>query len=98
MSEPALGRGLLDAAAVAERVQRLAGWTLEDGKLRKSYTFPDFVAALRFVDRLAAVAEAHNHHPDIFVGWGKVIVHLRSHDVGGITSRDFRLAAALDEL
>jgi 4a-hydroxytetrahydrobiopterin dehydratase len=98
MSEPALGRGLLDAAAVAERLQGLAGWTLEDGKLRKSYTFPNFEAAVRFVDRLTVVAEAHNHHPDLFVGWGKVIVHLWSHDVGGITSRDFRLAAALDEL
>jgi 4a-hydroxytetrahydrobiopterin dehydratase len=78
MSEPALGRGLLDAAAVAERLQGLAGWTLEDGKLRKSYTFPNFEAAVGFVDRLTVVAEAHNHHPDLFVGWGKVIVHLWS--------------------
>jgi 4a-hydroxytetrahydrobiopterin dehydratase len=98
MSEPARGRELLDAAAVAERLQRLAGWTLEDGKLRKSYAFPNFVAAVSFVDRLTIVAEAQNHHPDLSVGWGKVIVHLWSHDVGGITSRDFRLAAAIDEL
>jgi 4a-hydroxytetrahydrobiopterin dehydratase len=51
-----------------------------------------------FVDRLTVVAEAQNHHPELFVGWGKVIVHLWSHDVGGVTSRDIQLAAALDEL
>jgi 4a-hydroxytetrahydrobiopterin dehydratase len=61
-------------------------------------SFANFVAAVRFVDGVTVIAEAHNHHPDVFVGWGKVIVHLWSYDVGGITSRDFRLAAALDEL
>ncbi len=83
---------------LAERLQGLSGWALEDGKLVKSYTFPDFVAAVRFVDRLTPVAEAQNHHPDLMVGWGKVTVRLSSHDVGGITARDFRLATALDEL
>jgi 4a-hydroxytetrahydrobiopterin dehydratase len=98
MSDPALGPGLLDAAALSERLRRLAGWTVEDGKLSKSYTFPNFAAAVSFVDRLTVVAEAQNHHPELFVGWGKVIVHLWSHDVGGVTSRDIQLAAALDEL
>jgi 4a-hydroxytetrahydrobiopterin dehydratase len=51
-----------------------------------------------FVDRLTAVAEAQNHHPDLFVAWGKVVVQLWSHDVGGVTARDFRLATALDQL
>ena len=69
-----------------------------DGKLVKSFTFPDFVAAVAFVDRLTVVAEAQNHHPDLYVGWGKVAVQLSSHDVGGVTTRDFRLAAALDDL
>lgn len=75
----------------------------QDGRSRtadlsKTYTFPNFVEAVRFVDRLTVVAEAQSHHPDLFVGWGKVTVHLSSHDVVGITSRDFRLAAAIDEL
>ena len=98
MSESAPTRGVLDPDDLAKRLQALSGWTSKDGKLVKSYTFPDFVAAVGFVDRLTVVAEAQNHHPDLFVGWGKVAVQLSSHDVGGITARDFRLAAALDDL
>jgi 4a-hydroxytetrahydrobiopterin dehydratase len=90
--------GVLGPDELAKRLQELSGWTLEDGKLVKSYAFPDFVAAVRFVDRLTPIAEAQNHHPDLLVGWGKVAVQLSSHDVGGITARDFRLAAALDAL
>jgi 4a-hydroxytetrahydrobiopterin dehydratase len=98
VSESASTRGVLGPDDVAKRLQALSGWRLEDGKLVKSYTFPDFVAAVGFVDRLTPVAEAQNHHPDLLVGWGKVTVQLSSHDVGGITGRDFRLAAALDGL
>ena len=98
MTESAPTRGVLDPDDMAKRLQALSGWALNDGKLVKSYTFPDFVSAVEFVDRMAVVAEAQNHHPDLLVGWGKVTVQLSSHDVGGITGRDFRLAAALDEL
>jgi 4a-hydroxytetrahydrobiopterin dehydratase len=98
MSEPSPRGGLLDPDAVAERLKTLSSWRLEDGKLVKSYKFPDFVAAVAFVDRLAVVAEEQNHHPDLVVGWGRVTVQLTSHDVGGVSARDFRLAAALDEL
>jgi 4a-hydroxytetrahydrobiopterin dehydratase len=98
VSESASTRGVLGPDDVAKRLQALSGWRLEDGKLVKSYAFPDFVAAVGFVDRLTPVAEAQNHHPDLLVGWGKVTVQLSSHDVGGITGRDFRLAAALDGL
>jgi 4a-hydroxytetrahydrobiopterin dehydratase len=98
VSESASTSGVLGPDDVAERLQSLSGWRLEEGKLVKSYTFPDFVAAVDFVNRLTVVAQAQNHHPDLLVGWGKVTVQLSSHDVGGITGRDFRLAAALDEL
>jgi 4a-hydroxytetrahydrobiopterin dehydratase len=98
MTESTPGRHVLPQDAIDEGLQGLSGWTVEDGKLRKSYTFVNFVDAVQFVDRLTIVAEAQNHHPDLVVGWGKVVVHLWSHDVGGITSRDLRLAAALDQL
>ena len=98
MSESPPGPGLLGPDNLAERLQNLSGWSLEDGKLAKTYMFPDFVAAVRFVDRLTLLAEAQNHHPDLYVRWGKVTVQLWSHDVGQITTRDFRLAAALDQL
>jgi 4a-hydroxytetrahydrobiopterin dehydratase len=87
---------VLGAEDLADPLRR--GWSLEDGKLVKSFTFPDFVSAVAFVDRLTVVAEAQNHHPDLFVGWGKVTAQLWSHDSGGVTARDVRLAHALDEL
>ena len=88
--------GGLPAETILERLQSLQGWTLDDGRLLKSYRFPDFVTAVGFVDRVTVVAEEQNHHPDLSITWGKVTVHLLSHDVRGITGRDFRLAAAID--
>jgi 4a-hydroxytetrahydrobiopterin dehydratase len=96
MSEPGQSRKVLGADDLADPLRR--GWSLEDNKLVKSFAFPDFVSAVAFVDRLTVAAEAHNHHPDLFVAWGKVTVQLWSHDAGGITARDVRLAHALDEL
>ena len=89
---------VLSSDDLTERVGALHGWSVEDGKLVKTYTFPDFVSAVAFVDRLTPVAEAQNHHPDLIVAWGRVTAQLWSHDSGGITARDLRLAAALDEL
>lgn len=98
MSDSAPDGGGLSAETILERLQTLQGWTVDDGKLLKSYRFPDFVTAVGFVDRVTVVAEEQNHHPDLSITWGKVTVHLRSHDVGGITGRDFRLAAAIDAI
>lgn len=98
MSEPVRGGGVLGPDELAEGLRSLSGWSVESGKLVKPYAFADFVSAVGFVDRLTVVAEAQNHHPDLLVGWGKVTVQLSSHDVGGISARDLRLAAALDQL
>jgi 4a-hydroxytetrahydrobiopterin dehydratase len=90
--------GGLPAETILERLQSLQGWTLDGGKLLKSYRFPDFVTAVGFVDAVTVIAEEQNHHPDLSITWGKVTVRLRSHDVDGITGRDFRLAGAIDAL
>lgn len=74
-------------------------WQHDDDSLTREYEFPDFKAAMWFVNRVADLAEERNHHPDILVhGWNKVRLTLTSHDAGGITERDHALAAALDEL
>lgn len=76
----------------------LAGWRIVDGqRLEKEYRFPDFAQALAFTNRIGALAEEQNHHPDIYLAWGKVRVTLWSHDVNALTDRDFRLAARMDE-
>ncbi len=98
MSDSEPDGGGLPTETILERLQSLQGWTLDDGKLLKLYRFPDFVTVVGFVDRVTVVAEEQNHHPDLAITWGKVTVHLRSHDVGGITGRDFRLAAAIDAI
>lgn len=75
----------------------LCGWRIADGHhLEKSYDFADFAAALAFTNRVGALAEKQNHHPDIHLAWGKVRLTLWSHDVDRLTARDFTLAAQID--
>lgn len=76
----------------------LDGWEERDGKLHRELTFADFAEAWAFMGRVAALAEEHDHHPDWSNSWNKVVIDLVSHDAGGITDRDHRLAAAIDRL
>ena len=78
---------------------QLDGWTLaNEHHLEKEYRFKDFREALGFVNRLGEVAEQENHHPDLFLTWGKVKVTLWTHSVGGLSENDFILAAKADRL
>jgi 4a-hydroxytetrahydrobiopterin dehydratase len=88
----------LDADDVAKRLTTLAGWTTQDGKLHREYRFADFVEAFGFMASVALVAERMNHHPEWFNVWSTVRVDLTTHDAGGITAKDFELAAAMDRL
>lgn len=87
----------LTDAEIAPLLAQLDGWKLADGHLKKSYTFPDFVQALAFVNRAGAVAESEGHHPDLMLTWGRVDVDLWTHAVKGLTENDFILAARLDQ-
>jgi 4a-hydroxytetrahydrobiopterin dehydratase len=69
-----------------------------DHHLERAYDFPDFRSALAFVNRIGAEAEAANHHPDIYLGWGKVKLTLWTHTADGLTDRDFRLADKIEQL
>jgi 4a-hydroxytetrahydrobiopterin dehydratase len=74
-----------------------AGWeVVEAHHLSKTYRFPDFMQALTFVNRVGAIAEAANHHPDIELSWGKVVVKTFTHDANGLTIKDYDLAAQID--
>jgi 4a-hydroxytetrahydrobiopterin dehydratase len=73
------------------------GWKMEDGKLVRDWTFKDFVAAMGFVNQVAALAEAAGHHPDIDIRYNHVRLGLISHDAGGITNRDAAMAAQLNK-
>ncbi|WP_035348518.1 4a-hydroxytetrahydrobiopterin dehydratase [Edaphobacter aggregans] len=70
-------------------------WKLESGKLVRDWTFKDFVQAMAFVNRVAELAEAAGHHPDIDIRYNQVRLGLISHDSGGITLRDSKMAVRL---
>lgn len=90
----------LEPEAIATFLPQLnPAWSVVDGHhLRRNYTFPDFVRALEFINRVGALAEDNGHHPDLFVTWGKAAVELYTHTVGGLTETDFILAAKIDQL
>jgi 4a-hydroxytetrahydrobiopterin dehydratase len=74
----------------------LPGWTVEDGRLRKSFRFPGFPTAVAFIVRTAFDAERLDHHPNWSNVYDRVDVTLWTHDVGGLTDRDVALATAME--
>jgi 4a-hydroxytetrahydrobiopterin dehydratase len=74
------------------------GWTHEKGMIRRTYEAPAFLTGIAFVEKVAEAAEAADHHPDIDIRWRKVTLALVTHDAGGLTSRDTKLATEADRL
>jgi len=89
---------LLSRVEVTEKLALLPNWRLAEETIERTLTFADFPAAMAFVNRVAEAAEKAGHHPDIDIRWNKVRLALTSHDAGGLTKRDFNLAAVLDSL
>jgi len=79
------------------KLASLPGWEISAGELVRTYKFADFVAALGFVNRVGQLAEKAGHHPDIDIRYNKVRLALVTHDAGGLTSKDFDLAAQADQ-
>jgi 4a-hydroxytetrahydrobiopterin dehydratase len=91
----------LDDAAVAMLTVEVPGWQAEPGqprRLSKRYEFDDFLGAMAFVDKVAALAEEQAHHPDFCVHYSKVDVTLWTHVVGGLSENDFILASKIDAI
>lgn len=86
----------LSESEIQKEVSRLAGWKIVGGKLNKSFEFKDFVRAFGFMTRVAMEAEKMNHHPEWFNVYNRVKIDLVTHDVGGISNYDFRLAKIID--
>ena len=83
--------------SVAQRLDALDGWSRDGDMIVKTYELPSFPDAITFVTRVADLAEQANHHPDLDIRYRKVRVALSTHDEGGITDKDFALAAQIEE-
>jgi len=79
-------------------VSKLGNWTLRQSTISRKFVFANFVQAMRFVNRVARLAEAAKHHPDITVNYNRVKLSLTTHDEGGLTIKDFRLAGRINKL
>jgi 4a-hydroxytetrahydrobiopterin dehydratase len=83
---------------IASFLSTLPAWQVEAGELVRTFVFKDFRAALHFVNEVGELAEAAGHHPDIDIRYNKVKLALVTHDAGGLTTKDFDLAAGADKL
>jgi 4a-hydroxytetrahydrobiopterin dehydratase len=88
----------LSATEVTANQANVPAWKIENGELVRTFQFQDFLAAMRFVNELAVLAEQVSHHPDIDIRYNRVRLALVTHDAGGLTTKDFELAKAADGL
>ena len=88
----------LSRSKVRDELSKLGNWTLRQSVISRKFVFANFVQSMRFVNRVARLAEVANHHPDIRIDYNKVKLALTTHDEGGLTMKDFRLAGRINKL
>ena len=97
-----LSRRALKATEVVANLAKLEGWTLTgndaDVAIEKTYIFANYYETISFVNALAFIANAQDHHPDLSVHFNRCVVRFNTHDVGGISMTDFDCAARVDAL
>ena len=103
MSPSTTPRRALSATEIVSQLSKLngeqpLGWRLIDGALEKSFRFKDFHHSIGFVNAVAFIANAENHHPDLAVSFSQCTVRFNTHDVSGISASDFLCASKVDAL
>ncbi|MEU9845294.1 4a-hydroxytetrahydrobiopterin dehydratase [Actinomadura sp. NPDC048032] len=88
----------LDADEVADRLRGLPAWSRDGDQIRRQVTAPSFAAGIEVVADVARAAEDADHHPDIDIRWRTLTFALTTHSAGGLTGKDFDLAATIDEI
>jgi 4a-hydroxytetrahydrobiopterin dehydratase len=81
---------------IRTELESIPDWVRKARTIQRTFQFKDFPAAIRFVDKIARLAEKAWHHPDIDIRWNKVTLTLTTHDEGGLTGKDFDLARRFD--
>ncbi|MBK8600313.1 MAG: 4a-hydroxytetrahydrobiopterin dehydratase [Flavobacterium sp.] len=88
----------MNETIIKKQLQLLNSWSHIDDAIEKNYSFTNFAEALAFINKVGAIAEKMNHHPELFNVYNKVKLRLTTHDAHGITQKDFDLAAAVDAI
>jgi 4a-hydroxytetrahydrobiopterin dehydratase len=88
----------LSEIEIKQQVAKLGVWKVVSGKMNKTFEFDDFVQAFGFMTRVAMEAEKMNHHPEWFNVYNRVTIDLVTHDVGGISNYDIKLAKTIDKI
>ena len=84
---------------VEKRLRNLQGWTLVNSTIEKNYKFADFRQAIEFINKVADVAEAENHHPDVLLwNWNNVKLTITTHSIKDLSEQDFILASMIDKI
>ncbi|MGH7530464.1 MAG: 4a-hydroxytetrahydrobiopterin dehydratase [Gemmatimonadales bacterium] len=88
----------LSAGEIATKLEELPGWRFEDGGIVREYQTDGWPTTLLLVNAIGFFAEAADHHPDLAVSWGKVVVKLWTHSAGGVTASDVALAREIERI
>jgi 4a-hydroxytetrahydrobiopterin dehydratase len=88
----------LSEQEIQHELNRLQGWTIVNGKLNRSFEFNSFVDAFSFMTKVAMEAEKMNHHPEWFNVYNRLKIELVTHDIGGISNYDIKLATIISKL
>ena len=88
----------LSEKEISVALQALTGWSLSNGKLHKEFKFRNFIEAFGFMSRVALIAERLNHHPEWYNVYGRVIIDLTTHDMGGVSTRDVEFALKIEDM
>ena len=88
----------LTPTQIKAALPQVPAWKKQRATITRTFQFEDFVAAMKFVNRVARAAEAAAHHPDVDIRWNKVTLTLATHSEGGLTKKDFALAQQIDKL
>ncbi len=86
----------LSLRRIKQELEKVQDWRLHGKSISRTFLFDDFARSVKFVNRVARQAESMNHHPDILIQYDKVRLTLTTHDEGGLTSKDFRLASRIN--
>ena len=86
----------LSADEIAEKLKSLPGWEYKDNALLKTFRFKEFLHGIEFVQKVAEIAEAADHHPDIHINYTRVTFSCTTHSEGGVTEKDFKLAENIE--